>query len=91
VKWLRQHHELGAILVVAMVGQETEGGFSVELSVPGMAATRTAGTVYASRETAFDAADALVRVVHGHSCGPICAGWIEDAPQRRRFMTPLNV
>jgi len=91
VKWLRQHDELGAILVVAMVGREAEGGFSVELSVPGTAVTRTAGTSYTSRETAFDAADALVRVVHGHACGPTCAGWTEDAPQRRRFTTPLNV
>lgn len=91
MKWLRQHHDLGAILVIAMVAQEPEGGFSVELSVPGVATTRRAGTVYTSRETAFDAADALVRVVHGHACGPNCGGWIEDAPQRRRFMTPLNI
>jgi hypothetical protein len=88
MKWLRQHHELGAILVVAMVGQDSKGGYTVSLAGPELAVTRTAASVYLARERAFEAADALVRVVHGHSCESTCAGWVEDAQHRRRFIAP---
>jgi hypothetical protein len=76
MKWRREHRDCaGRALVVGLV--DLEGvGFVTRLTT-GEAAPEVVGNTYAAADWAFSAADTIVRVRYGHSCGPICSEWTE--------------
>ena len=83
MRWLRQHCEGGRVILVVRVSNE-KAGYTITLLEPGRTpGVETIATSYASRETAFGAADAIVRSRYGaHACGSLCSGWTEDAETR---------